>query len=256
MAVLPPPQMSADAWDYLLRFTLEHEWMVLHMYNNKATEDAKQDVTCGIGHLLSSPEAAVAAKGLFYDPATGQTPSDQQMRDDWLAASRILRTRSNLETDYANACKMRMSRDKAIDDMAGVLKSKLKSSLGACPELASFSEMPAQAQVGAASYNYGYLIQVTVHFRAALGDWDFDEAAKQSFLRGISSRKLLGHRTLFWNAARIVEQRLDYGLLPQSVNPPELIPWQAWSETVIDADGGPDTTISHGVEPRRPTTAR
>jgi hypothetical protein len=258
MAVSPPTQMRPGSWPYLLRFTAQHEGVVLHLYNNRASEAAKQDVTCGIGKLLTSPAAASAAKGMFFDPATGLPATDQQMADDWVAASQIFRTRSNLETDYANACKMRMRPEAAIDDMAGVMKQKLETVLspGRCPELSTFAEMPAQAQVAIASFNYGFMVSSTHNLREALGDWDFDRAASESFLKGLSPRKLLGHRTLFWNAARIVEQKLDFSTLPQSVEPPEQIPWQPWSETVLDLDGGSDQTFRHDVEPRRPTTVK
>jgi hypothetical protein len=258
MAVSPPTPLKPATWAYLLKFTTTHEGPVYHLYNNRTSEDAKQDVTCGIGHLLPSADAAATVKGMFYDPATGQPATAQQMIDDWNAASKILRTGSNLETDYARACKMRMDEDAMVDDMAGVMKSRLQAILapGKCPELDSFAEMPAQAQVAVASFNYGFLLTSTRNMKEALGEWDFDRAGQESFLRGLSPRKLLAHRTLFWNAARIVEQKLDADRLPLSVDPPELIPWQAWTETVLDLDGGPDAVIRHATEPRRPGTAR
>lgn len=48
-----PDCMTQLAWDYLLRFTIAHEAMFSHMYNNRASETANQDVTCGIGVLFA-----------------------------------------------------------------------------------------------------------------------------------------------------------------------------------------------------------
>ena len=58
MATPKPDSMTQLAWDYLLRFTIAHEAMVLHMYNNRASETANQDVTCGIGVLLANRDTA------------------------------------------------------------------------------------------------------------------------------------------------------------------------------------------------------
>ena len=79
MATQKPDYMTQAAWDYLLQFTVAHEAMVLHMYNNRASETAKQDVTCGIGILLISRDTATAPdyKFMFYDPATKRQPTDE-----------------------------------------------------------------------------------------------------------------------------------------------------------------------------------
>jgi hypothetical protein len=52
---------------------------VLHMYNNRASETAKQDVTCGIGILLINRDTAIGPdyKFMFYDPATNRQPTDE-----------------------------------------------------------------------------------------------------------------------------------------------------------------------------------
>jgi hypothetical protein len=85
MATQKPDYMTQQAWDYLLQFTVAHEAMVLHMYNNRASETAKQDVTCGIGILLINRDTATGPdyKFMFYDPATKRQPTDEQLRADW-----------------------------------------------------------------------------------------------------------------------------------------------------------------------------
>ena len=83
MATPKPDYMSQQAWDYLLKFTVAHEGKVLHMYNNRTSETAKQDVTCGIGILLIDRDTATGPdyKYMFFDPATKLGASDDQLRD-------------------------------------------------------------------------------------------------------------------------------------------------------------------------------
>src|SRR5258708_34098600 len=119
--------------------------MVLHMYNNRASETAKQDVTCGIGILLINRETATGPdyKLMFYDPATKRQPTDEQLRADWDAASKLLRRyypNANLENTsagdgYAAVCKMRLHREAVIDKMESVLKAKSKPELRNCVQL-------------------------------------------------------------------------------------------------------------------------
>ena len=74
---------------------------------------------------------------MFYDPATKRQPTDEQLRADWDAASKLLRRyypNANLENTsagdgYADVCKMRMHPEALVDKMASVLKAKLKSEL-------------------------------------------------------------------------------------------------------------------------------
>ena len=90
---------------------------------------------------------------MFYDPATKGQPTDEQLRADWDAASKLLRRyypNANLENTpagdgYADVCKMRMHRDAVIDKMAAVLKVKLKSELENWLPLETFISMPSQA---------------------------------------------------------------------------------------------------------------
>jgi hypothetical protein len=243
MATPKSDYMTQQAWDYLLRFTSAHEATVLHMYNNRASEADKQDVTCGIGILLISRETATGPdyKSMFYDPATKLGASEDQLRADWDAAAKLLRRYypdANLESTaagdgYADVCKMRMYQDAVIDKAAAVLKSKLKSELDNWLPLATFTSMPAQAQVACASYFYGWSLAKAPNFRQALIDRDFNRAAKESKLAGAAPAKNKAHERLFLNAASIADAVANgyeadiYQVIPQNVNPPEIMIYSA-----------------------------
>lgn len=98
-----PANMRESAWRYVLNFTRRHESLVPHMYNNRRNDKQAQDVTCGIGFLLSPRSAAVQGwvKAMFFDPSTKLTPSDAQLLADWDAAAGLFRTDQNL-SEYAN----------------------------------------------------------------------------------------------------------------------------------------------------------
>ena len=243
MATQKPDYMTQAAWDYLLQFTIAHEALVLHMYNNRASETAKQDVTCGIGILLISRDTATAPdyKFMFYDPATKGQPIDEQLRADWDAASKLLRRyypNANLENTpegdgYADVCKMRMHRDAVIDKMAAVLKVKLKSELENWLPLETFISMPSQAQVACVSYFYGWSLAKAPNFRQALLNLDFTRAAKESKLAGAAQAKNKAHERLFLNAASIWDAVGNgwegdlFQVLPQKVAPPEIMIYSA-----------------------------
>lgn len=247
MATPKPDYMTQQAWDYLLQFTVAHEAMVLHMYNNRASEAAKQDVTCGIGILLINRDTATGAdyKSMFYDPATRLQATDEQLRADWDAASKLLRRyypNANLESTaagdgYADVCKMRMYPEAVIDKMAAVLKSKLKSELDNWLPLETFISMPSQAQVACASYFYGWSLGKAPNFRQALLDLDFNRAAKESHLAGAAPAKNKAHERLFLNAASIWDAVANgwegdlFQVLPQKVNPPEIMIYSAQTIT-------------------------
>lgn len=233
-----PARMKQATWDYLTKFTDHHEAIVLHMYNNRTSASGRQDVTCGVGFLLASADAAVADfKALFYDPETKRPATDEQIRADWQAAAELPRTawpKSNLESTpdgrgYADVCTLRMDRDKVIAKRNDLLGAKLEAALRDVPELGQFYDYPAQAQVAIASFCYGFSPKKCPNFVMSLFHWDFDTAGRESFLSGMSSLKVRDHRILFWNAARICEQKLDDDLLPLSAQKPEILPWKPWT---------------------------
>jgi hypothetical protein len=210
------------------------------MYNNRKSETAKQDVTCGIGFLLSNRDTATQAdyKQMFYDPATNLPASDDQLRADWDAAAKLLRRgwpNNNLESTasgdgYADVCKMRMYPERVKDKMASILKEKkLDWEIKNWLPLEKFILMPAQAQVACASYFYGWSLAKAPNLRQALLDFDFVKAAAESKLPGAAERKNKAHERLFLNAASIWEA-VKAGweadlltVLPQKVNPPEIM---------------------------------
>jgi hypothetical protein len=247
MAIPKPDYMTQQAWDYLVRFTAFHEAKVLHMYNNRASEAAKQDVTCGIGLLLINRDTATGPdyKYMFFDPATTHPATDEQLRADWDAASTLLRRywpNANLESTpagdgYADVCKMRMYEQPVIDKAALVLKSKLKSELDSRLPPETFKSMPSQAQIACVSYFYGRSLLVSPNLKQALNDLDFNRAAKESNLVGAAARKNKAHERLFSNAASIKDavangwERDLYQVIPQNVDPPEFMMYSAQTIT-------------------------
>ena len=93
---------------------------------------------------------------MFFDPATKLQPTDEQLRADWDAASKLLRRYSpdpNLENTSARRWLRRCVQDAngiwtpLLTKMASVLKMKLKSELATYDEQETFTSMPSQAQV-------------------------------------------------------------------------------------------------------------
>ena len=70
MATQKPDYMTQQAWDYLLQFTVAHEAMVLHMYNNRASETAKQDA-----HRIRSRFRA------YFRSSVGRRTKARKLRD-------------------------------------------------------------------------------------------------------------------------------------------------------------------------------
>jgi hypothetical protein len=132
-----------------------------------------------------------------------------------------------------------MYREAAIDKAAAVLKSKLKTELdgGVGLPLATFNSMPWQAQVACASYFYGWSLAKAPNLRQALLDLDFEKAAKVSNLAGAAPAKNKAHERLFLNAASIKDAVAHgweadlYQVLPQKVNPPEIMIYSAQTIT-------------------------
>jgi hypothetical protein len=248
--------MKQATWEYLLRFTADHEVKVYHMYNNKASAAAPQDVTCGIGFFLPTKESACDAeiKALFINKTTRQPAGDAELMKDWETASNILRVwgnAPNLETEYTEKCQLVMDQDKTWTHMQTGMKRRLAHVRrpGACQGLDDFAKMPAQAQVALTSFNYGWFITSAPILCNHLMGWDFDSVQKSCYTTAISAEKLLANRTLFWNAARILEQNQDFDHLPTKTKPPELAPWKAVAEVELEpgaplprpAPSAPDT---------------
>jgi hypothetical protein len=256
-----PANMKQSTWEYLLKFTSNHEGVVLHMYNNKRAAGENNDVTCGIGFAnMPNKESSLQYLDMFYDKDTGQPATREQLMKDWETAANLLRTPGNLESTpdgqgYADKCQLRMWPEKVQGKKEEILNQKLTSSL-LVSDLWNFWDYPAVAQVACASFFYGWAAQQAPLMCKALQAFDFDEAGKQSYLTGLSPEKLLAHRVLFWNAARIYEQNLDNGWLPQKTKPPELLPWKPWTRNVYDLDSNTSDVERHDVAPSQPSATK
>ncbi len=263
--------MKQLTWDYVMRFTGDHEGLVLHMYNNKnGGTITDNDVTCGIGIRLPSEESACAPeiKKMFRNKKTNLPATDDELKQDWKTTSGILRTGNVVDKkimQYYEKCALFMDEALALDRAAETMASRLADTRkpGVCDDLDAFARMPAQAQIAITSFNYGYYVYKTRFLRAAVGQWDFDEAARQVWLGKFDAdkkawvstkalRKTTAERTLFWNAARIYEQGLDFDQVPLGLDPPALIPWKPWSSQEIDLDKNTQNTVQHGTQPRAP----
>jgi hypothetical protein len=236
MSVSPPDGMNNATWDYVLQFTLAHEVPVYHMYNNKQSADAAQDVTCGIGVRLDTRETAVndpAIKALFFNKTTGHSAGDDELRQDWDTASQILRRTASPETEYAARCQLVMDKDKTWDYLQVRLKAQLAADRtpGRCKCLDGFKDFPAVAQAAVACFCYGWSLTRAPHLSLYLEHWDFDSAQKACWLDKASLEKLYGLRVLFYNAGRVYEQNLNYDWLPgNTYRPPLVLQWQETRE--------------------------
>jgi hypothetical protein len=219
----PPPGMRPTAWRYLLQFTKQHEGAVFHMYNNRSANSTVQDVTCGVGFRLD-PRSAVTkswVKEMFFDRATQQTPSDDQMLADWDAAANLARTGDNLK-QYATVCQLRMYPDKVYRRMALTLRDvTLPEMLRRFSEFKDFPSFPAAAQVFTASFSYAgpALPRQFPHMRAAIKDRRWADASKACYIRGASERKNKAHAELLLWAQRVANENLDPDTLPQLDGP-------------------------------------
>lgn len=237
-----PSNMRPAAWQYLLQFTEKHEGMVLHMYNNRPANSTKQDVTCGIGFLLSPREVVTQrwVKDMFYDPATKQAPTDAQLLADWDAAADLARTATNL-SEYEKVCKLCMHREKVRERMAQILRDqKLPALLHSFPDdFKDFANYPAAAQVFCVSFAYGRLPFDFPHLRAAIRDGRWAEAAEQCNLRGASPLKNKAHKELLLTAQQVVDNQLDLDTLPPLTGNREF-------ETTYEAEQNKVNTFSTG----------
>ncbi len=219
VSVTKPDIMRQSAWDYLLAFTIRHEGAVLHMYNNRATEKAKQDVTCGIGVLLATADVAVRADimNMFYDPATQAAPTPQQMRADWDAASKLLRTAHNL-AQYGVVCHMRMYPDRVNDKMALILRDQKLPALLKLNDYSGFKDMPAAAQAFCLSFAYGRIPLDFPKMNACIAARDWKGAAAQCHMNGASERKNKAHANLLLFAQKVVDQKLSFDTMPATLD--------------------------------------
>ncbi len=238
MAVAPPQDMSPPGWEYLLRFTKEHEGPAFFMYNNWPLKTDKQDVTCGIGFRLENREIAGGdtIRNLFRVKATGVVPSGDLMKAEFDRVALIPRTATNLYSAYRDTSDYAMDEDATWEHMRALMRGKFEGQRGVASAgfLAHFKEMPAQAQIALVSYNYGWSIEKSPSLCRILNadPMDFLGAMAQVVQAKDNpelAAKNLAHQTLMWNAAQIVKRKgtpdaPDWNQIPDGYKPPARMP--------------------------------
>jgi hypothetical protein len=247
---IKPVGMRQSAWDYLLKFTETHEGPIRHLYNAKTDE---ADVTLGIGISLPSETSAMASGivALCFDPATGVPATAEQMKTDWLTASTMLipgnqrsfNSATGELSPFAQRCLMRMTLEKVRSSVQAKLVANFTGGKAAHRDhYPDFETYPAEAQVAIVSFNYGIpAINTFPLLSIAISNGDWNSAARQCWINKASSRKNRAHQILFTNAARVVEQNLDFDSIADAskVDPPVIRPFVPYD--VLDLDSG--TTI-------------
>jgi len=218
--------MQEGDWQYLLRFTTHHEYPVYNMYNTRGPEDP--DVTCGIGHAISSPAEARKLTKLFIDKDTKLPAKPEQLEQDWNAACNLRRTRTNLG-DYAIICQLTMPRQAVIDDMAEGLSTRLhtlRTFVNSKDDFADFPNFPAAARIFSASFAYGHIPGVIDKrkgkkhvpdypaMRVAIRAGDWATAARECAIGGVSPRKNEAHKQLLLFAQQLKDSGGDPNTLP------------------------------------------
>ena len=223
-----PRQMRQVAWDYLLAFTRKHEGAVLNFYNNRGSDEAKSDVTCGIGFVVEPRSEAVSnwIRPLFYNKATLAPATPDELFADYDAAFRLFRTRTNLP-QYANITRLAMYPDRLNDRMGTIFRDiKLPALLGIA-DFADFENMPAAAQTACLSFGYGIIPNPRSpnpqhrypSMRAAIARADWKRAGEECGMTGASPAKNRSHKGLFDFAQEVK----DKGLGPDSM--PTRLEW-------------------------------
>jgi hypothetical protein len=214
----PIRNFSDDAWAYVLKFTAWHEGVVTCMYNNFPEKtQTNPDVTYGVGTSVRVKADCRFHLQWFFAKGTSfsQPASLAELEADWQKASDMPRGPNTL-TDYDKATKLEVVPAKALEGMVLNFKSLVLGRL-VHADFADFAKWPVQAQIGLVSYCYGIDPRIAPKMRAALKAKNFDTAGLQSFIGdskdptkpGWSNDKILDHRRLFYNAARIMEQNPD-----------------------------------------------
>ncbi len=258
-----PDGIRQSAWDYLLQFTEEHEGLVLSMYT---TFNHQDDVTVGIGTKIfintdnkTFPSWVV---NLFTDKETGSAATQEQVLQDYTKAQTIPRVGlvnrdTHLIPEY-EVLQLRTTPEKARErlvlrhqqDLANMLRPQ---AFGGVFE--DFRTFPADAQVACVSFAYGCPAWTFTNLKTAISQWDFDWACKECWSLGMAPDKNIAHSRLFWNAACVVQQGLDYDrVYSKPPRSPMMLAWQPWTETFIDLDSdAPPQTTRHDQPLNRPS---
>jgi hypothetical protein len=204
----PIAGLGDDAWTYLMKFTASFEAATNFLYSNKGVHGVKgPDVSVGIG--VSIPNRASVAiefnRTTFYVKGTNYTQlaTLEEVQQDYDTVADMDRNTHKLD-DYYAADTTELQPSDVLKNLPKKMSDMLKTNL-AFPEFKDFATWPAQARVALASFCYGISPAGYPKFRKALATPDFDTAGLESHVNGWSPNKILAHRKLFWNAARLVE---------------------------------------------------
>ena len=220
----PDELRTEDTWQYLLHFTAVHEYPVYHMYNNRAEGSKEQDVTCGIGFRIEGRANAPHFRALFYDPASGQPPTPEQLLADYDEAAKLARTGHTL-ADYAKVCHLRMQQDRVFTKMAQILRDeKLPSLHRFCPDsFGRLQEFPAAAQIFCMSFSYGQIPGIKEKkwpngtwptLRAYIRDAEWEKASGECHVARQSEPKNIGQKNLLLFAQKVKDEGLDPDTMP------------------------------------------
>lgn len=219
-----PRQMRQAAWDYLLVFTRHHEYAVLNFYNNRASDKAKSDVTCGIGFVVEPRSEANSnwIRPLFYNRTTMSPATPDELLADYDAAFRLFRTGNNL-AQYANITRLAMYPDRMNERMGTIFRElKLPAILG-ISDFADFENMPAAAPTACLSFAYGIIPNPKnpdprlryPSMRAAIGRADWRQAGDECGMTGASAGKNRSHKGLFSFAQEVKDKKLPPDTMPR-----------------------------------------
>ena len=234
MATLPAGMTDAT-FQYVLKFTIEHEGDTPFMYNNWSAKNAKRDVTIGVGRALPSlpmialgpgqftcaagEREAAAVRSMFRVKATGGQPSADQMIAEYRRVYNTERIGGNLFSAYQTPSPLEMDREAMLRDLqAKMLKFWDDRSVEQHP-LPELSTIPAQAQVALMSWNYGLRLRGAPKMCDAVRAGNYVLAANETFVPGVDAQKNAAHKQLMLNAARIVAAGMDPNTLPPMTGP-------------------------------------
>jgi hypothetical protein len=204
----PITGLGDEAWAYLLKFTAYFEGAVNFMYSNKDLPNVSgPDVTVGVGISIPNRGSVQGEfnRTMFYVKGTNYTQPATlpQVQADYDTVAGMSRLTNKLD-DYYAAVKTEIRPADALGKLPDRIGNLVPSRLNH-PDFKDFANWPAQARVALASYCYGISPQGAPSMRTALRTRDFDTAGRQSYIPGWSLNKVLAHRKLFWNAARLVD---------------------------------------------------
>jgi hypothetical protein len=221
--VAKPTQMRESAWRYVLEFTKKHEGAVFHMYNNRTTDAAKSDVTCGIGFLIEPRQSVITipwVKPMFFDKNSKAPATPDQLLSDYDAAHDLLRTGTNL-SQYGQICQLQMYPDKVYERMALILRDQKLPALLTHPncrdDFADFENFPAAAQAFSLSFAYGRIPIDFPMMRASIRAGNWSEAGDRCHVSGMSESKNTAHKRLLQFAQDVVDQGRDLDEMPAAI---------------------------------------